>query len=77
MECTSQSKRQYIIHTGAKELKIPVLNVYFPDNFKSNEDISTINFVMRSEESLNQTVNYYSVCQMSLDALQLDLAADS
>ena len=77
MECTSQSKRQYIIHTRTKELKIPVLNIYFPDNFKSNEDISTINFVMRGEESLNQTVNYYSICQINLDALQLDLAADS
>ena len=77
MECTSQSKRQLIIPTRTKELKIPVLNVYFPDKWKSNEDVSTINFVMRSEESLNQKVNYYSICQMSLDAIQLDLAADS
>ena len=77
MECTSESKREYIIPTRTKELKIPLLNIYFPDNWKSNEDVSTINFVMRSEESLNQKVNYYSICQMSLDALQLDLAADS
>ena len=76
MECTSQSNREYIIPTRTKELKIPVLNVYFPDNWNSNEDVFTINFVMRSEESLNQTVNYYSICQISLDALRLDLAAD-
>lgn len=58
MECTSQSNREYIIPARAKKLKTPTVDVYFPDNWNSNEDISTIYFVMQSEEALNQTVTY-------------------
>ena len=76
MECTSQSNREYIIPARTKELKIPILNVYFPDNWNSGGDVSDINFVVRSEVTLNQTVNYYSICQTSLDRLRLDLTAD-
>lgn len=76
MECTSQSNRDYIIPARTKELKIPILNVYFPDNWNRGEDVFNINFVVRSEETLDQTVNYYSICQSSLDLLRLDLAAD-
>ena len=76
MECTSQSNREYIIPTRTKEQKIPVLNVYFPDNWNSNGDVFTIKFDTRREETLNQTVNYYDICQTSLDVLRLDLAAD-
>lgn len=76
MECTSQSNREYIIPARTKELKIPILNVYFPDNWNRGEDIFNINFVVRSEETLDKTVNYYSICQNSLDLLRLDLAAD-
>lgn len=76
MECTSQSNREYIIPARTKELKIPILNVYFPDNWNSGGDVFNITFVVRSEVTLNQTVNYYSICQTSLDLLRLDLVAE-
>jgi hypothetical protein len=76
MECTSLSNREYIIPTKTKELKIPVLNVHFPVGWQSDRDVFPIAFVLRSEITLNQTVNYYSISQTSLNAVGLDLATD-
>lgn len=76
METTNQSSREYIIPTKTKEIKIPVVNVYFPDNWNSSGNIFNIDFVTRSEETQNQITNYYVIGQASLDAVRLDVAAD-
>ena len=76
MECKSQSNREYVIPARTKELKIPVVDVYFPGNWNSDEDVFIINFAIRSEVELNQRINYYIICQTSLDVIRLDLSAD-
>jgi hypothetical protein len=76
MEYTSLANRDDIIPTKAKELKIPVLNVHFPDDWQSAVDVFPIAFVLRSEITPNQTANYCSICQISLDATRLGLAVD-
>jgi hypothetical protein len=62
MECISLPNREYIIPTKTKELKIPVHD-HFPVDWQSEGDVFPITFVLRSEITLNQTVNYYSISQ--------------
>ena len=72
MEKTAESNTEYIIPARTKEIKVAIENVYFPDNWNEVGHEFNISFTVRSEEIMGQTLNYYSISQISLDALQLD-----
>ena len=76
MEIAHPTILEYIIPTKAKEIKMPIDNIYFPALNNENEIIFKINFSVRSEVANNQTINYYCISQNSVDNIRQDLNVD-
>jgi hypothetical protein len=76
MECKAVENNEYIIPVKAKEIKMPLTNVYFPEDASSCNDHFLIMYTLRSEEVMGQTVNYYSICDESIESIRLSLNGD-
>ena len=70
MECLNKENNEYKAPVKTKEIKVPITNIYFPENQGSNSERFSIKYTIRSEEIMRQTVNYYTICKLSIDTLR-------
>ena len=76
MECLNKENNEYKVPVKTKEIKVPLTNIYFPENQGSNSERFSIKYTIRSEEIMRQTVNYYTICKSSIDTLRSNLNID-
>jgi hypothetical protein len=71
MEKTAASKTEYIIPARTKVISTGIGDDYYPHNWNKIGHEFDINYTMRSEEKMRQTIHYYHISQISLDARKL------
>ena len=76
MECFNKECHEYKIPVKDKEIKMPLTNIYFPENQGSNGERFNIKYAIRCEEIMRQTVNYFTICKSSMDTLRSNLSVD-
>jgi hypothetical protein len=76
MEKTAASKTEYIIPARTKEISTGIGDEYYPHNWNKIGHEFDINYTMRSDEKMRQTIHYYHISQISLDARKLGCGAD-